>query len=191
MRQIIQDQCPKICQFMWEMTPNRGELSTLTSYFGSELNTPNKCFGISIWRNTTTSDVTHTLPLIFTLIESIGMFLLSNFHSYSLFGAGIFHSDSQTRLHFWDTVQDARVVRSDCTAGTLVTMSVCSAGTEMQPYVPIVLPQLILIINRPNTPKTLLENTGQSGRGAYSWAGRQDTMRRGNIVDSWLSMCFV
>ncbi|XP_043231916.1 transportin-1-like [Amphibalanus amphitrite] len=32
-------------------------------------------------------------------------------------------------------------------------------GQEMQTYVPMVLPQLILIINRPNTPKTLLENT--------------------------------
>jgi len=32
-------------------------------------------------------------------------------------------------------------------------------GAEMQQFVPIVLPQLIMIINRPNTPKTLLENT--------------------------------
>ncbi|ETE65694.1 Transportin-1, partial [Ophiophagus hannah] len=31
---------------------------------------------------------------------------------------------------------------------------------EMQPYVPMVLHQLVEIINRPNTPKTLLENTG-------------------------------
>ncbi|NXI60761.1 TNPO1 protein, partial [Chloroceryle aenea] len=33
-------------------------------------------------------------------------------------------------------------------------------GIEMQPYIPIVLHQLVEIINRPNTPKTLLENTG-------------------------------
>ncbi|MBN3293886.1 TNPO2 protein, partial [Polypterus senegalus] len=33
-------------------------------------------------------------------------------------------------------------------------------GTEMQPYIPMVLHQLVEIINRPNTPKTLLENTG-------------------------------
>uniref|UniRef100_A0A671LET9 Transportin-1 n=1 Tax=Sinocyclocheilus anshuiensis TaxID=1608454 RepID=A0A671LET9_9TELE len=33
-------------------------------------------------------------------------------------------------------------------------------GSEMQPYVPVVLQQLVEIINRPNTPKTLLENTG-------------------------------
>ncbi|KTG07372.1 hypothetical protein cypCar_00004974 [Cyprinus carpio] len=33
-------------------------------------------------------------------------------------------------------------------------------GSEMQPYVPMVLQQLVEIINRPNTPKTLLENTG-------------------------------
>uniref|UniRef100_A0A4W4G0E0 Transportin-1 n=1 Tax=Electrophorus electricus TaxID=8005 RepID=A0A4W4G0E0_ELEEL len=32
-------------------------------------------------------------------------------------------------------------------------------GVEMQPYVSMVLHQLIEIINRPNTPKTLLENT--------------------------------
>lgn len=30
----------------------------------------------------------------------------------------------------------------------------------MQPYIAMVLNQLIEIINRPNTPKTLLENTG-------------------------------
>lgn len=30
----------------------------------------------------------------------------------------------------------------------------------MQPYVGVVLPHLVEIINRPNTPKTLLENTG-------------------------------
>lgn len=29
----------------------------------------------------------------------------------------------------------------------------------MRPYIPVVLNQLIEIINRPNTPKTLLENT--------------------------------
>ncbi|KAK3755301.1 hypothetical protein QZH41_014609 [Actinostola sp. cb2023] len=33
-------------------------------------------------------------------------------------------------------------------------------GPEMQPYVNLVLSQLIEIINRPHTPKTLLENTG-------------------------------
>lgn len=35
-------------------------------------------------------------------------------------------------------------------------------GGETKPYVGLVLPQLIDIINRPNTPKTLLENTGKS-----------------------------
>lgn len=30
----------------------------------------------------------------------------------------------------------------------------------MQPYVPMVLHQLVEIINKPGTPKTLLENTG-------------------------------
>jgi hypothetical protein len=31
----------------------------------------------------------------------------------------------------------------------------------MRRYVPMVINQLIIIINRPNTPKTLLENTGK------------------------------
>lgn len=35
-----------------------------------------------------------------------------------------------------------------------------TVGAEMQPYVGLVLPHLVEIINRPNTPKTLLENTG-------------------------------
>lgn len=34
-------------------------------------------------------------------------------------------------------------------------------GAEMQPYVQMVLNNLVEIINRPNTPKTLLENTGR------------------------------
>lgn len=33
-------------------------------------------------------------------------------------------------------------------------------GPDTKPYIPLVLTQLIEIINRPNTPKTLLENTG-------------------------------
>lgn len=33
-------------------------------------------------------------------------------------------------------------------------------GPEMKSYTQIVLPQLIAIINQPDTPKTLLENTG-------------------------------
>lgn len=33
-------------------------------------------------------------------------------------------------------------------------------GPEMRPYIQLVLPQLIVIINQPDTPKTLLENTG-------------------------------
>lgn len=43
-----------------------------------------------------------------------------------------------------------------------VLSAVCvSLGAEMQPYVGMVLPHLVEIINRPNTPKTLLENTGR------------------------------
>lgn len=33
-------------------------------------------------------------------------------------------------------------------------------GPEMKPYIPLVLNQLVTIINQPGTPKTLLENTG-------------------------------
>ena len=33
-------------------------------------------------------------------------------------------------------------------------------GEEMREYIPLILNQLVMIINRPNTPKTLLENTG-------------------------------
>jgi len=39
-------------------------------------------------------------------------------------------------------------------------LSVVFPGTEMQPFVALVLNNLVEIINRPNTPKTLLENTG-------------------------------
>lgn len=52
-------------------------------------------------------------------------------------------------------------------AHLLIRLMVClfsavcvSLGAEMQPYVGMVLPHLVEIINRPNTPKTLLENTG-------------------------------
>jgi hypothetical protein len=34
------------------------------------------------------------------------------------------------------------------------------AGGDTSSYIPLVLDQLVVIINRPNTPKTLLENTG-------------------------------
>lgn len=37
------------------------------------------------------------------------------------------------------------------------------SGEEMRPYVPHVLQQLTVIINKQNTPKTLLENTGELG----------------------------
>lgn len=36
------------------------------------------------------------------------------------------------------------------------------AGEEMRDYIPLILNQLVMIINRPNTPKTLLENTGNT-----------------------------
>lgn len=38
---------------------------------------------------------------------------------------------------------------------------ICSVGEDTKPYALLVLKDLIMIINRPNTPKTLLENTGK------------------------------
>ena len=37
----------------------------------------------------------------------------------------------------------------------------------MHPYVLVVLKELVMIINRPQTPRTLLENTGECGRRPY------------------------
>jgi len=34
-------------------------------------------------------------------------------------------------------------------------------GDDIKPYVPLVLSHLVVIINRANAPKTLLENTGK------------------------------
>lgn len=36
-----------------------------------------------------------------------------------------------------------------------------SAGPDTSAYIPLILNQLVEIINRPDTPKTLLENTGE------------------------------
>uniref|UniRef100_A0A671KPM4 Transportin-1 n=1 Tax=Sinocyclocheilus anshuiensis TaxID=1608454 RepID=A0A671KPM4_9TELE len=50
---------------------------------------------------------------------------------------------------------------SVCNNATWAIGEICmQMGVEMQPYVALVLPHLVEIINRPNTPKTLLENTG-------------------------------
>uniref|UniRef100_A0A4W5KIF6 Uncharacterized protein n=1 Tax=Hucho hucho TaxID=62062 RepID=A0A4W5KIF6_9TELE len=50
---------------------------------------------------------------------------------------------------------------SVCNNATWAIGEICmQMGVEMQPYVSLVLNQLVEIINRPNTPKTLLENTG-------------------------------
>lgn len=46
--------------------------------------------------------------------------------------------------------------------------SLCS-GVEMQPYIAMVLNQLVEIINRPNTPKTLLENTGTAQKRIFQF----------------------
>ncbi|KAG7281927.1 hypothetical protein CRUP_002985 [Coryphaenoides rupestris] len=49
---------------------------------------------------------------------------------------------------------------SVCNNATWAIGEICmQMGVEMQPYVAMVLNQLVEIINRPNTPKTLLENT--------------------------------
>lgn len=54
-------------------------------------------------------------------------------------------------------------VGCQCVLRQVTACSFCSVflGAEMQPYVSMVLPHLVEIINRPNTPKTLLENTGK------------------------------
>lgn len=49
---------------------------------------------------------------------------------------------------------------SVCNNATWAIGEICmQMGAEMQPYVQMVLNNLVEIINRPNTPKTLLENT--------------------------------
>lgn len=53
----------------------------------------------------------------------------------------------------------------------------------MQPYVQMVLNNLVEIINRPNTPKTLLENTG----GRQVWAAAAPLLASGRWA-SWLGV---
>jgi len=48
-----------------------------------------------------------------------------------------------------------RGVRSVFNDGLLLLL-----GDDIKPYVPLVLSHLVVIINRTNAPKTLLENTG-------------------------------
>ena len=43
---------------------------------------------------------------------------------------------------------------------SVLTRCFVCLGQDTRPYIPLVLSQLIVIINKPNTPKTLLENTG-------------------------------
>lgn len=50
-----------------------------------------------------------------------------------------------------------------------------AVGAEMQPYVGVVLPHLVEIINRPNTPKTLLENTGTETQTSILWCAPPPT----------------
>ncbi|GAB0208192.1 transportin-1-like [Grus japonensis] len=56
-------------------------------------------------------------------------------------------------------------------------------GIEMQPYIPMVLHQLVEIINRPNTPKTLLENTGTQKLN-HSWCTSLRNIRDNEEKDS-------
>lgn len=60
-------------------------------------------------------------------------------------------------------------------------------GAEMQPYVGLVLPHLVEIINRPNTPKTLLENTGTHTL-MFVFTCICLALSRGNI-DSFTPLC--
>lgn len=50
---------------------------------------------------------------------------------------------------------------SVCNNATWAIGEICmKLGEGTRPYIPLVLTELIVIINRQNTPKTLLENTG-------------------------------
>ena len=52
---------------------------------------------------------------------------------------------------------------SVCNNATWAIGEMCyKMADQMEPYVSSVLPQLIVNINQPGAPKTLLENTGQS-----------------------------
>ncbi|KAJ6625440.1 Transportin-1 [Pseudolycoriella hygida] len=52
---------------------------------------------------------------------------------------------------------------SVCNNATWAIGEICmKLGENTRPFVPLVLSKLIIIINRPNTPKTLLENTGKT-----------------------------
>lgn len=66
------------------------------------------------------------------------------------------HISFYAKLFFAFTV----VYEKKCIDTCLVLKYRAQSGVEMQPYIAMVLSQLVEIINRPNTPKTLLENTG-------------------------------
>uniref|UniRef100_A0A8B9P3Z6 Transportin-1 n=1 Tax=Apteryx owenii TaxID=8824 RepID=A0A8B9P3Z6_APTOW len=62
---------------------------------------------------------------------------------------------------------------SVCNNATWAIGEICmQMGAEMQPYVQMVLNNLVEIINRPNTPKTLLENTGEARGRPPPWSQR-------------------
>ena len=52
------------------------------------------------------------------------------------------------------------------------------AGADMQPYIQLLLPQFIDIINRPLTPRTLLENTGAIRGQGEEWEGQRGEEER-------------
>lgn len=71
-------------------------------------------------------------------------------------------------LGSWSEVSHAQLALCGL-SGPCRALNGCSLGAEMQPYVQMVLNNLVEIINRPNTPKTLLENTGEY----QAWAERR------------------
>lgn len=48
-----------------------------------------------------------------------------------------------------------------CNEDTIKSLTYFISGNDMQPFITMVINPLVDIINRPNTPKTLLENTGE------------------------------
>ena len=96
-------QCPKIGWFGWEMTPNGEQFSTLTSDFQCEFLTLSWWFGISDCDNTANKAITNWNYHSFLYESNSCHIFIQIFHSHSLFGARIFHSDTQAKLQFWDT----------------------------------------------------------------------------------------
>jgi len=68
------------------------------------------------------------------------------------------------KLGIFFVVLSDRIIKSQFYLILLLLLLFVFSGNEMHNYIPLFLTQLISIINRPNTPKTLLENTGKASK---------------------------